>query len=91
MSRARHALPPVDAIALDTRRLTRVVHPHGGDSRLEVVAGRLGISAEGRHTADGDARIAGEILVALLPTLRGRGARTVADLLRLQRATAPSD
>ena len=90
-ARARHAFPSVDAIALDTRRLTRVVDPHAGDSRLEAVAERLGISAEGRHTADGDARIAGEILVALLPALRARGARSVADLLRLQRATAPSD
>lgn len=90
-ARARHAMPPVHAIALDTRRLTRVVDPHARDSRLEVVAERLGISARGRHTADGDARIAGEILVALLPALRGRGARSVADLLRLQRATAPSD
>lgn len=73
-------------VALDTRRLARVVDPAARDSRLEVIATRLGLSAHGRHTADGDARMAGAIFFRLLPALRRRGARTVADLLRLQRA-----
>jgi hypothetical protein len=35
--------------------------------------------------------MAGAILLALLPPLRARGARTLADLLRLQTATSPYD
>ena len=90
-ARAAHGLPPWPVVALCTRRLTRAAQPHVRDSRLETVAATLGLSTAGRHTADGDARMAGEILLALLPALRARGARSVADLVRLQRAAAPYD
>jgi DNA polymerase III epsilon subunit-like protein len=73
-------------VVLDSRRLAAAVQRRGGDRRLEVVATSLGLDVVGRHTAQGDARMAGEILVALLPALEARGARTVADLVRLQRA-----
>ena len=86
-ARATLGLPPRSVIALDTRRLVRAVGPAMRDSRLEVVAARFGVTPAGRHTADGDARMAGEIFHALLPALRARGARTVADLVHLQRAT----
>ena len=80
------------SIALDTRRLARTIIPRGADSRLEAVVGRLGLDGAGRHTAEGDARMAGEVLVALLPALRQRwGARTVADLQRLQRRAPRHD
>ena len=69
-------------LTLDTRRLARAAGFH--DSRLEVVAAFLGVPATGRHTAEGDARMAGEILLALLPVLRRHGARTLGDLVRLQ-------
>jgi len=53
------------------------------------VAARFGASTAGRHTAEGDARMAAAILFGLLPALRSRGAQTVGDLLRLAR-TAPA-
>jgi DNA polymerase III epsilon subunit-like protein len=85
----RRAEPP---IALDTRRLARLALPRGADSRLEAVAARLGLDGAGRHTAEGDARMAGEILVALLPALRARwGVRTVAELLQLQQSAPRHD
>lgn len=74
-------------LVLDSRRLAAAAQPHASDRRLEVVAAGLGLDVSGRHTAPGDARMAGEILVALLPALHARGTRTVADLLRLQRGT----
>lgn len=73
-------------VALDSRRLAAAVQPRARDRRLEDIARDLGLDVTGRHTAPGDARMAGEIVVALLPMLRARGARTVADLVRLQRA-----
>ena len=92
MLHAAHAargLAPWPHIPLCTRRLTRAAHLNLSDSRLEVVAARLGASTEGRHTAEGDARMAAAILFGLLPALRSRGAQTVGDLLRLAR-TAPA-
>jgi DNA polymerase III epsilon subunit-like protein len=89
---ARARTPPIglDArLTLDTRRLARAVGCR--DSRLEVVAASLQIPLIGRHTAEGDARMAGEILLALLPALRKRGARTLGDLVRLQRAAPLHD
>ena len=86
--RAAHGLTRSPVLALDTRLLFRAVQRVQRDSRLESVAARFGIPTDGRHTADGDARMAGRVLVALVPELRARGARTVGDLLRLQR-TAP--
>ena len=78
-------------IAVDTRRLVRAVDPAARDTRLELVATRLGLSTAGRHTPDGDARMAGAILTRLLPALHRRGARTIGDLLRLQRAAPLHD
>jgi DNA polymerase III epsilon subunit-like protein len=86
---AAQGLAPWQAIALCTRRLARAAIPGIRDTSLEVVAARLGVSTAGRHTADGDARMAGAILIALLPALHSLGARTVGDLLRLVR-TAPA-
>jgi DNA polymerase-3 subunit epsilon len=83
-----HGRPPLAGPALDTRRLAAGLYPEWDDLRLEVVAARLGVSIAGRHSAEGDARAAGQVLVALLPALGARGYRTVDDLLWLQqRAT----
>jgi DNA polymerase III epsilon subunit family exonuclease len=73
-------------VVLDSRRLAEAVQRRGSHRALEVVAASLGLDVSGRHTAEGDARMAGEILLALLPALEARGARTLADLVRLQRA-----
>ena len=71
-------------LTLDTRRLARSIDYR--DTRLEVLAAQMGVGVAGRHTAEGDARMAGELLLALLPLLRRRGVRTIGDLRRLERA-----
>ena len=71
-------------LALDTRRLARAIGVV--DTKLESVAELARVPVIGRHTAEGDARMAGEILLALLPRLRAHGARTIGDLLAMERA-----
>ena len=91
LDRARRArrLPRTPVVALDTRRLAVAVEPAWrGNTELETLAERLEIPVIGRHSADGDARLAGAVLVALLPALRARGVRTVSDLLWAQRMVA---
>jgi DNA polymerase III epsilon subunit-like protein len=86
-ARRRHGLPEPDVIALDTRRLAVALHPSWRQqAELETIATRLDIPVVGRHTADGDARLAGAILVALLPLLRQRGVTTVRALSWAQTA-----
>jgi DNA polymerase III epsilon subunit-like protein len=82
--RQRHRAEPRMTV-LDTRRLAVALNPSWRNgAELEMLAERLGIPVIGRHTADGDARLAGSIIVALLPELRRRGVRTVADLVWAQ-------
>ncbi len=83
-TRSSSSLPLGEAV-LDVDRLARSIHPHWGWSSLAQLARRLRVPADGRHTAAGDAVMAGRILLALLPQLTRRGAATVTDLLRLQR------
>lgn len=90
LARARTpAARPTPRLTLDTRRLARAAGYR--DSRLEAIGPALEVPLVGRHTAEGDARMAGEILLAFVPLLRGRGVRTVADLLRLQRSAPRHD
>lgn len=67
---------------LCTRMLAQVAEPALPDYALETVAARLGVVLEGRHSAAGDALTAGLIFVALLPKLRERGIRTLAEAER---------
>ncbi len=90
-ARATHGVPCPHPVVVDTRRLVRATRPDIHDTRLEVVAARLGVPTRGRHTADGDARMAGAVMLALLPALRARGAATIADALRLARAARLHD
>lgn len=76
--------PPLGNAALCTMRLTAVLHPGWSDVTLESVASRLGVPVTGRHTARGDAVIAGAVMVELVPQLTRRGHRTVGDALWLQ-------
>ncbi len=86
-ARRRRGLPEPGLVALDTRRLAVALHPSWRQAaELEVVATRLGIRVVGRHTAEGDARLAGEILVALLPHFQQRGLFTVGALSWAQTA-----
>jgi DNA polymerase-3 subunit epsilon len=73
-------------VALDTRRLAAGLHPEWSDVSLDAVAARLGIAIAGRHTAEGDARAAGDVLLALLPELVARGYRTVDEIRWFQQS-----
>lgn len=86
----RHAaraasLPPLRNPALDARDLAAALCVTGPETTLESLADRLGVPVEGRHTAAGDAIIAGRILLRLLGEFEAQGVRTVTELLRLQR------
>ena len=86
-ARRRRGLPAPEVVALDTRRLAVALHPSWRRrSELETVAAHLGIGVVGRHTAEGDARLAGEILLALLPQFRHCGVSTVTALSWAQTA-----
>jgi DNA polymerase III epsilon subunit-like protein len=89
LARARRlrGLPEPEALALDTRRLAVALYPAWRRvSELESVAARLGIEVNGRHTAEGDARLAGTILLALLDEFRRRGVSTIGALAWAQTA-----
>jgi DNA polymerase-3 subunit epsilon/CBS domain-containing protein len=89
LARARRLrrLPPPEIVAFDTRRLAIALHPRWRrHATLEELAAALGIPVVGRHTADGDARLAGQILVALLPEFRRRGVETLGALAWAQTA-----
>lgn len=64
---------------LDTRLLAEVVAPSLAGFDLDQLAAWLGIEAENRHAALGDARTTARIFLALLPKLRDRGIRTLAE------------
>jgi DNA polymerase-3 subunit epsilon len=72
---------------LDTLLLSVVAHPALDDHRLEAIAERLGIAVIGRHTALGDALLAGEVFLRLLGLLRERGIVTLGQALDASRET----
>lgn len=84
--RRDHGLTPITNPTLDTRLLAAALHPDWDRLSFEEVAARVGIGILGRHTAEGDARAVGELLLALLPETQERGIRTVGDLVWLQAA-----
>jgi DNA polymerase-3 subunit epsilon/CBS domain-containing protein len=72
--------------ALDTRLLAEIAEPELADYSPESLAAWLGLEIKERHSALGDARAAGEIFQALVPKLRGRGIRTLAEAMRACRS-----
>lgn len=86
LARARGgaAASPGALATLCTQRLFAALYPTWQDFSLETVCGGLGVPVEGRHTAEGDARMAGRLLLQLLPRLELRGARTLAEAVWLQ-------
>ena len=74
-------------LTLDTQRLARALGFE--DTRLEALAVQLGVSAAARHSAEGNAHKAGEVLLALVPALRRHGVGTIGELLHLQRGAPP--
>ena len=87
--RAADAARPPRAV-LCTQRLAAALYPAWPDCSLEALCGRLGVGLEGRHTADGDARMAGRLLLELVPRLQQRGIRTLAEALWFQDAAGPT-
>lgn len=79
-----HGRPPLAAVVLDTRRLAAALFPAWGDFSLDAVAARLDVRIVARHTAEGDAVAAGEVLLALIRECRRRGLTTLAEVLWLQ-------
>jgi DNA polymerase-3 subunit epsilon/CBS domain-containing protein len=71
--------------SLCTRMLSEIAQPNLPDYSLEQVAGWLGVTPGPRHSAVGDAITAGRIFLALVPKLRERGIRTLAEAERAAR------
>lgn len=68
--------------SLCVRLLGSIVVRHLPEESLDALAGWLGVTISGRHRADGDARAAAEVFLALLPHLAERGIRTLAEAER---------
>lgn len=78
--------------ALDVRLLAEAAAPELPDYALESLAAWLDAEPGARHSALGDALTAGRIFLRLLPRLRARGIRTLAEAERACRAlTAARD
>src|SRR5262249_54766896 len=67
---------------LDTPPLAARAAANLPDYSLDGVAGSLGIDVTDRHSALGDAIAAARIFIALVPKLRERGIRTLAEAER---------
>ncbi len=66
-------------LVLDTQLLAQLVEPNLAGYSLEQVAIWLGVEVSGRHSAVGDATTTARIFRALIPNLRDRGIRTLAE------------
>ena len=60
-------------LVLDTFYLERIVYPNQEDKTLDAIAGRLGVTVVGRHSALGDALTTAEVFLALIPVLAENG------------------
>ena len=69
-------------ISLDTRLLAQIAAPRLAGDSLEKLAAWLGVAMGRRHSALGDAETTARIFCALVPKLRDRGIRTLAEAIR---------
>jgi DNA polymerase-3 subunit epsilon/CBS domain-containing protein len=67
---------------LDVKLLARIAAPDLRDYSLDALAAHFSIEITQRHSALGDARAAADIFAALIPMLRERGVRTLAEAMR---------
>lgn len=72
---------------LDTLLLDAVAAPEEQDHSLEAIAGRLGVSVVGRHTALGDAILTAEIFLKQLRLLAAQGLVTLGEARDAARST----
>jgi CBS domain-containing protein len=75
---------------LDVRDLARSLQPDLPNDSLETVAHWLGIPVVDRHRALPDAMLAAQVFLALLPRLRDRSIRTLAEAMGACRKLAAS-
>jgi CBS domain-containing protein len=75
---------------LDVRDLVRRLQPDLPNDSLETVAHWLGLAVVDRHRALPDARLTAEVFLALLPQLRDRSIRTMAEAAGACRKLAAS-
>jgi CBS domain-containing protein len=75
--------------ALDVRDLVKLLAPALPDHSIETLASWLGVEVRDRHRALGDARLAAQIYLALVPRLQARGITTLAEAEAACRAAAP--
>jgi CBS domain-containing protein len=73
---------------LDIRVLAELALPSLAQYDLDRIASLLGVTIDGRHTAMGDAVATAQVYTALLPLLRERGIRTLAETEAAARALA---
>lgn len=85
-ARRAHGYARMANAVLDTKGLAAALHPEWAGFPLEELATRLGIGVLGRHTSEGDARAAGEILLALIPELLMRGIGRVDEAVWFQKS-----
>ena len=78
----RAGLDWVKPRSLCVRLLSAIANPNLPDNSLETIAAWLDVDIQDRHTALGDAIVAGHVFSALIPRLRDRGIRTLAEAER---------
>ncbi len=77
--------------ALDVRALARLAAPTLVDHGLDRLCEWLGIEMKGRHTALGDAEATGQVFLALVPLLRAKNIRTLAEAEAASRSLAEQE
>jgi CBS domain-containing protein len=85
MFRREHGLAGIEWIpprSLDVRYLANIVVPNLPNYSLDTIAYWLGVEIHDRHSALGDAIATAEIFLDLIPLLRERGIRTLAEAER---------
>jgi len=86
---ARRGLPWTPPQALCIRMLAMVAAPSLASYSLDTLAGWLDVEIRNRHRALGDAQAAAAIFLALVPRLRDKGIRTLAEAERACLALTP--
>lgn len=73
---------------LDTLLMSQVLWPETGvRHNLSAICERLGVAEIGRHTAQGDALMTAQCLLAMAPMFEERGIRSVGELARACEST----
>ncbi len=75
----------VEPACLDTLLLAVSLLPGLSGASLDAVAGELGVSIHGRHTALGDSLVTAEVFASLLPRLADQGIATLGEATAFSR------